>query len=89
MADIIDKLMPTAPWEQGLANLGMGTPGKRFIVGTAIGTALVWAMRPSGAFNSAGEAKPWVLLSDPSEDSTSLPWWALAIAPGVIFSVFL
>lgn len=89
MADIIDKLMPNAPWEQSLAGLGMATPGKRFIVGSAIGTALVWALRPGMAFDASGQPKSWTMISDGSQDSTALPWWALAVAPGVIFSVFL
>lgn len=88
MASVIDDLMPTAPWENSLANLGMGTPTKRFVVGTAIGTALVWALRPGSSFDAAGNPKGWVMTSDPAEDSTSLPWWALAVAPGVIFSAF-
>ncbi len=90
MTDILDKISSAGSnsWEQGLANLGMGTPAKRFIVGTAAGAAIIWAVRPPSSFDQNGQAKSWVVISDPSQDSTAIPWWALAMVPGIIFSTF-
>lgn len=90
MANIIDNITSrsTSNWEQALANLGMETPAKRFIVGSAVGAAIVWAIRPPSSFDQNGQAKSWVVISDPSQDSTAIPWWGLAILPGVIFSTF-
>lgn len=88
MSNILDSLKPTASWESGLASLGMATPAKRFVVGTAVGAALVWAFRPEAAYDANGQPKSWVMIADPSQDSTSVPWWGLAMIPGVIFSTF-
>lgn len=74
-------------FESSLASMGMATPARRFIVGTAAGALLVWALRPSSSYDEQGQAKSWTIVSsDP--DATSLPWWGLAMIPGVIFSTF-
>lgn len=74
---------------ESLSTLGMATPQRRFIVGTALGAIIVWAVRPSVAFNERGEAKDSVFTGDPHGDNTSLPWYALAAIPGVLMAVFL
>lgn len=72
-----------------LAQLGLGEPISRFAVGSAVGAVVTWAVRPSLAFFPDGSPKPWTFFADPGEESTALPWYALAILPGVLFSVFL
>lgn len=74
-------------FETSLATMGMATPARRFIVGTAAGALIVWAMRPSSSYDESGQARDWTLASD-DPNATSLPWWGLAMIPGVIFSTF-
>lgn len=86
----IEKLLPRSdPFTDGLANLGMGEPAARFAVGTAVGALGVWALRPSAAFYSDGSAKPWSFTAGPGEEGVPLPWWGIAVIPGILFSVFL
>jgi hypothetical protein len=90
MAEILDRAISSSQLEQSLAGLGMDTAPKRAIVGYAVGTALVWAIRPDVCFDANGDPKPWVLLGQQTgSDATSLPWWGLAAIPAVIFSVFI
>lgn len=79
----------THPKIDALANLGMGEPASRFAVGTAVGALATWAFRPSWAFYSDGSAKPWSFTVGPGEEGTPLPWWAISVIPGVVFSVFV
>ena len=79
----------TSPRLDALANLGMGEPVSRFAVGTAVGALATWAIRPSTSFYSDGTAKPWSFTAGPGEEGTPLPWWALSVLPGVVFSVFV
>lgn len=73
----------------GLAALGLGQPGVRFIVGSALGMVLVWAIRPGVSFDEGGQPRQFTLFAAPDEDSTALPWYLLAFLPGIIFSVFI
>ncbi len=76
------------PLFDGLANLGLGHPLARFGAGTALGIALVWAIRPEIAFSGA-RPLPHTLLAAPGEESTPLPWYFLAMLPGIAFAVFV
>ncbi len=89
LAAILDSSSPSG-LEVGLANLGMGTPAKRFVVGYALGALAVYAFRPEIAFNGDGGAKSWVMTGDSTGgEVTTAPWWALAAIPAVVFAVFL
>lgn len=87
----LDSIVPGAVPSRldALAQLGMGEPIGRFAVGTAVGAVFTWALRPSTAFYSDGSAKPWSFTAGPGEEGTPLPWWALSVLPGVVFSVFV
>lgn len=87
----LNKIIPGANPSRldALAQLGMGTPINRFAVGTAVGAIATWAIRPSSAYYQDGTAKPWSFTAGPGEEGTPLPWWALSVLPGVLFSVFL
>lgn len=87
-AEILERPAGAA-YQGALATLGMATPVQRFAVGTAIGALIVYAARPSISFYQDGTPKPWALTAAESEDSTSVPFWALAALPGVLGAVFL
>ncbi len=92
MSEGIQKVLQAqldSPLEMGMASLGMGTPARRFVVGSALGALVVWAWRPQVSFDDQG-AKSWVMTGDPARSGvTAAPWWALAAVPGVFMAVFL
>ena len=87
--DGILKGIQPHPVEMGLGSLGLGSPGVRFVVGSALGAVLVWAIRPGVSFDAAGQPRQFALFATADEDSTALPWYLLSMLPGVIFAVFI
>lgn len=58
-------------------------PVGRAVVGFGIGSAVIWAVRPSFAFSSDGHALPW------GKGGTSLPWYTLPAALGIFCGLFV
>lgn len=67
---------------------GDGAEAKRFVFGNLVGSGIVFALKPSFAFASNGEPRPWSLLNPQSPSKTALPWWMPGLAFG-FFSGFL
>ena len=62
--------------------LGLGSPWKRLILGALVGFGGQLLLKPSISYKRDGTAK-----SFPQE--TLLPWYAVAIIPGLVFALFL
>jgi len=60
---------------------GTWSPVGRMALGFAIGSGLMWAIRPSCSFGPDGEPLP--------VEETSLPWWALPSVLAVYSGVFV
>lgn len=71
-----------AAYESFFAFLGIESPFKRFLLGTALGFTGQMLIKPSLSYTSNGKAK-----SFPSQ--TYLPWYLLAVIPGLIWALFL
>lgn len=89
-----DKILE--PIEDGLDKLGMmqgdAAPLKRFLLGTAIGYALVELWKPGFAFDPKdGHEYPWrVTHKDlPKDQTTMMPWWLAASIPGLALGVLI
>lgn len=87
--DGILKQLEPHPVEIGLGSLGLGSPAGRFVFGSALGAVVVWAVRPGVSFDETGAARQFTLFAAPGEDSTALPWYFLALLPGILFAVFI
>lgn len=61
--------------------LGLASPFKRFLFGTTLGFAAQLVLKPSISYDSKGNAK--------SLGQTFVPWYLLAVIPGIIAAFFL
>lgn len=64
---------------------GEYAPVGRAVVGGVIGAGIMFAIRPSFAFNSDGSPKPW----GSGSGKTQLPWWILPFGLAVFSGVFV
>lgn len=58
---------------------GSYAPAGRAVFGIAAGSLIMFALRPSFAFNPDGSVKA----------GARVPWWALPVALGAVFGVFV
>lgn len=58
-------------------------PVGRAAVGAAVGSALMWSIRPSFAFDKSGNPIPW------GKDGTSVPWFTIPAAMAIFCGVFI
>jgi hypothetical protein len=65
---------------------GSTAPAKRMIFTGGLASGVVYAIKPSSAFDSRG-ARPWILTSPGDPRATTSPWWIWAVA-GAIFGGF-
>jgi hypothetical protein len=69
--------------EEVFADWGLRTPGKRLLVGAALGTVAIWALQPKAMFHN-GYPRPFSAWSDGPDSNgtkpTSYPWWLGPIA---------
>ncbi len=79
--------------EQVFDSLGMmrgaAAPILRFGTGFLIGGLLVYAARPSFAFDKDGSARPWVATAGDAKNATVTPWWGVGVAVGAAFSILI
>jgi hypothetical protein len=68
---------------------GAAAPVMRFGVGFLVGGLLVYAARPSFAFNKDGTARPWVPIAGGDKNATVTPWWTVGVALGGAFSILI
>lgn len=58
---------------------GTFAPAGRALFGVAVGAVLMYAIRPSFAFNSDGSPK----------SNARIPWWSIPVAIGAVCGVFV
>ena len=68
-------------FESLVAFLGLGSPWQRLIFGAGAGFGLQLLLKPSISYHRNGQAKTF-----PKE--TLLPWYAVAVIPGIVLSLF-
>lgn len=90
--EVVDDVI-LDPLESMMDSLGLMqgsmAPLKRAALGTALGAALVWGIRPTAVFKADGKTfRPFKLTSG-DKDATWTPWWLVAGAPGVLLGVFV
>jgi len=64
---------------------GEYAPFGRAAVGAGFGAVIMWALRPSFAFDSAGNPLPW----GKGAGSTQVPWFVLPAALAIFSGVFV
>lgn len=79
-----------SPIESFFASL----PGGNYPIGRAAwagttGGVIMYGVKPAFAFESNGEARPWILLDSSNPNATIFPAWMAIVLPGVIFGYFL
>lgn len=70
---------------------------KRAAFGAALGTGVVFAIRPSSMFYDDGTPRPFSFSqtganydgSGTGQHSTSIPWWSVPLGTAAFFSVFI
>lgn len=80
------------PIESFFVLLGLTSPVSRALFGIGVGTLFVFLVKPSGAFDSEGKAKPFSLLSPPDAkagSTTRFPWYFYPLVLGVLFGLFV
>lgn len=82
MTDILDTT------EQFFSGIGFRTPATRFLAGSGIGAAVVFAAKPSAMFTPSGEPREWSLISE-DEDATPFPWYMGVIVPGALLGLLV
>lgn len=58
-------------------------PVGRAVVGGLVGSAIMWSIRPSFAFDKSGNPIPW------GKDGTSVPWFTIPAALAIFCGVFI
>lgn len=64
---------------------GSYAPVGRAAVGGGLGALIMFAVRPSFAFNADGSPKPW----GSGKGGTSIPWFTLPIALAIFSGIFV
>lgn len=75
--------------ERGLAGIGLGQPVVRLGVGFGLGWMAMAALRPSFAYDSAGNARPWQMLDQENPDAAVVPWWMPALGGAALLGLFI
>jgi hypothetical protein len=87
MASLTDAVMD--PIEDGFDKLGMmqgeAAPLKRAAVGGVLGYAIAYGIKPSFAFDSKGDPKPF----GTKKGETLFPAWGIVVLPAIIFGVLI
>lgn len=68
---------------------GTMAPVWRASLGFALGTGLVYAVRPGFMFHENGSPRPWKYVSNQPGVSTSIPWWLPGSLLAIAFGVFV
>lgn len=96
MSDILNK--GVGALERGFDELGMGqgdaAPIKRAAFGLGVGYLFGYVLKPAVAWETTPDGaveRPWKFTAKKTDGvkPTYLPAWVIAIAPAVIFSVFI
>lgn len=74
--------------ETWLSYFGLDTMLKRFLFGGIVSAFVEYLIQPDFAFDN-GHIRPWKLLEPDAPDATYLPFFALPIVLGLIFSWFI
>lgn len=61
--------------------LGLASPFKRFLLGTALGFSTQLLLKPSISYDKKGNAKGF--------SQTFVPWYLFSVIPGIIGALFL
>lgn len=64
---------------------GEYAPVGRAAVGAGVGAAIMWAIRPSFAFDASGNPLPW----GKGATATQVPWFVLPVALAIFSGVFV
>ena len=82
------------PIENAVGKLPMGIyPAGRFVYGAALGSAIVFGLRPKIMWTKSGKdtylARPWIVTSPDAADATMFPWGAGVLLPALVMSFLL
>lgn len=72
-----------------LAALGMNTFLKRFVFGVLSVAILEYFFKPFWAFTEEGTLRPWAVLFPDEAGATYLPFMALPLVAGFVFTMFV
>lgn len=100
-AEVIDKafkqqnfgVQPMGIFEPFFDSVGMMrgsmAPLWRAGFGIALGSILVFALRPPFMFDARGSPRPFIFFDQQNPNATLIPWYAPPIFLGLFFSVFV
>jgi hypothetical protein len=68
---------------------GMNSPTKRFLYALLMSGGIEYLLKPSYAFTSDGEMRPWVAINGATINSTYVPAFMIPAVIGLMFSIFV
>ena len=74
--------------ESMFSTLGLNTPVSRFLFGFGLLGSAMFMAKPSFAFTSSGDMRPWKPISK-SADSTYLVWWIPGLLAGAYAGLYI
>lgn len=81
--------MDPTPIYTFLSKIGMNILTRRFIFGGVLVAILEYIFKPFWAFTAEGELRPWAVLHPDEPGTTYLPFLALPLLSGFVFSMFI
>ncbi len=75
--------------ETVLSTIGFRTPLNRFVITTGSLAIAEWMIKPSYAFTSSGQMRPWKLVDKTSAEATYTPVFTFPLIAGIIMSTFV
>lgn len=78
------------PYQNFLVSIGIDSALKAALVGGALTTGALWALKPEFAFDKqTGRPRPWTLFSDETAEvePTNVPWYV--VVGGVTYTLNL
>lgn len=82
-------ILVTEPFEQFYGAVGAREPWQRFALGFSLSSLLMFLTEPSWAYDEAGRARPWSVMSNGQPNATPFHWSILPIAFGVASAIFI
>ena len=89
MASVITPQLPPGDTRAALIALGLSTPERRFIAGTAAAGIILYALKqPSVSFTPEGKVRKWSPISS-EVDATVVHFLAFPMVAGLVAASFL
>lgn len=75
--------------EKPLYSLGLENKLVRFSVIAALGSGLIWVIKPDAQFDLKGNARKWIITSPNVPGATPFPWWFPPLTVAVLVTLFV